>query len=830
MKWKRVGVLIGAVVIAVGPLYWYWLSQERARLRVNEARSRAARMAPRPKPNCPWRWRTEAEWAVHHVVRNIASWTLSDDKDGTPAAQVRVRRTATKTGVDTFAVELVTAADTRQFAITPAAQPWEASAYAGVSSTLLGAMAVGSQVPPTTDIHALLLSSDTKSLRQADKILSAALGRHPRDARLHEQAALLWSAYALRETDDGRADDRPFLNGIVAHLAIADALRSGQPRSEEGAIATVVLDALLLRQVDAYRSLDKLTTTYPGPTTAAWKTALQLRITKDPRLMTRGGKYTRLEKLEGLRAVEESLGCRATVEAARAWSLPPAADWVRVALRHCPASATPLTNQSLALQIEDAARAIEAQPGRTESAIEAVASASRSYDPQARRPSSVVPVDVRADAAVRHITTELMLRVRHLQGLGLPEQARQFASLAVETHMALPQGPLVALVLQNAVQTQAPRTCAAVARLVADRPDIVPPSSWGEVQRCRDQNLLAMVDGWMAMVAIPATGRIVRGPWVTGLKMAGPTLAELRLRAPWSADVAWDCLLMEYHGNPPSAAVLDAYAKLLDYDVYAMEKAVRDISDRDDDLQRLAEHICEADVERCAEYAERVANVDREQPAEKMWKRALAGAQDRIQLSNWLGVYVNILFDRGATSEALRVAKEAADIYSQMGLFTLGFVYERLGRFDEAVAQYAKITERYQDKKFENAFYVRYRQRYGDSRFREEAERATAELFPSGLVRRTLDELQREGHMGLLPVGQLGVAPKLQRAGMARDDRIAAVDGFVVLNDAQFGVVITFTDDPALTVIVQRGSRFVEVKGHYRRWKYGPVPRPAGQE
>jgi len=292
----------------------------------------------------------------------------------------------------------------------------------------------------------------------------------------------------------------------------------------------------------------------------------------------------------------------------------------------------------------------------------------------------------------------------------------------------------------------------------------------------------------------------------------------------------WRFLVAAHGPMPPTAEVLKAYEKLLDYNATAIKVAIDTIHDATDDdtLQQLAERLCEIDVETCAESAVDLAQLGREEAAERMWKRALAGAREPIGLSTSLGWYVNLLLDRGEEREALGVAQSAAQVYSAGGLFTLANAYERLGRFREAAREYAKITQRYENPVPENTFYVRYRQRYGNDQFGAEADRATAALFPGGLVRKTVADLRRQAPRDFVELRQPGeLDERFRRAGLRQGDFLAAVDGFAIENREQMVAALSFTDEPTLTAIVMRpGSGFIEVSGPYRRRKYGPVPKP----
>ena len=175
--------------------------------------------------------------------------------------------------------------------------------------------------------------------------------------------------------------------------------------------------------------------------------------------------------------------------------------------------------------------------------------------------------------------------------------------------------------------------------------------------------------------------------------------------------------------------------------------------------------------------------------------------------------------------KALKVARRAAEVYSAGGISTLAFALERLGRFEDAAKEYAKITERYGGKQDENTFFVRYGQRYHDQRFADQVQLATAALFPKGVVKRSLADFRQHGRSGAVAGREMD--ERLWRIGLRPMDLVVAVDGFAVENDKQMDAVLTFTDDPSLTLIVMRqgapGGDWVELAGPYRRLKYGPL-------
>ena len=204
-----------------------------------------------------------------------------------------------------------------------------------------------------TGLDTFMLAADTASLRQADSVLFAELKRRPGDPGLHEQAALLWAAHALRQSQGPRQDPRAFMNGIVAHLAIASALGPARSIGPEGELATIALHVLLNRQTTAMAALSRIEAAKPSKERAAWVRALQVRVTRDPRTIALEPAPTRLEQLESLVAFRRSRNCGAALERARAWGMRPSAD-VRESL-WCLDEYEGFAGDPLQLQVADAA-------------------------------------------------------------------------------------------------------------------------------------------------------------------------------------------------------------------------------------------------------------------------------------------------------------------------------------------------------------------------------------------------------------------------------------------------------------------------------------------
>jgi tetratricopeptide (TPR) repeat protein len=776
----------------------------------------------------PWRWATEAEWVVHDVVRHMASW--SDPRD-LPQIKVKVRDHAA--GI--FDVDITSRAGSRRLEVRRREHVWNPMTYVEVARALTPREPTPGPEPVLSGWADLLLEAGPSSLRRADAQLLLALQARPADATLHEKAALLWAAEALQTA----VRELALLNGSVAHLALAAASRGDDSAvGDEGILAGVAIDTLLDRQVEAMASLERLDANTPDPFVRSWVNALRLRVTHDPRLIP-ATRPSRLEQIESIAALSQSLSCRAGVDRARAWRLAESVSWVTAALgsSHCPEpTRIELTDTLPDLQIAEATVFHGGMKGDLAGLVTAIEATSTSNPHQPKAPTDVVPAFVRADAAALGLVRAFQYRVDQMNRLAQRDAIKIFDVATAQVQRDLTAGAWLTVTLERLQRERSTRglsrpTCDRLARIVADRPDLL--TSWDVLTNCPvgSMGLLKMVPAHRLTVTtfVPGTGRIGRGPWQEGLPLEEEHLSELARRAPWSRYLAWYLPPVRNRLTEVTAEMArESHAKLLDYDINAMEYVSTLIVDDDDELQRLNEKMCGLYVEHCAHGAERLYYVGRDDAAERMWKRAVQSAEDRIALSNNLQRYVGLLLDRGDTTEALRLARVAAEVYSGGGLRTLGYAYERLGRFEEAAAQYAKITRRYGDPGTENAFYVRYRHRHGRDRFDQKSQLAFAEMFPRGLVKMTREDAEKRGLMGVF---QHGLTPADHRVGLRERDQLVALDGYLVENEEQANLVWSLADGPAVTMVVRRQPHrgkpsWIELTGRRRRIGFGPVPRP----
>lgn len=203
---------------------------------------------------------TETAWLVEATARDILEMLLFAAGRG-PGKEVRFHLARQQTGSPSFEVGVEGVGQrgslTQHLALDGGI--WSPAVYSGWATALARRLGVtrSAQAPPEP-VAGRLTHPVASVLEAENQRISKWLGRDMCSPDAHEQAALLLSALALRESAGGFSDPRLTLCRMSAHLAVARALRSGSPASPDGALAEIAILALSKRQKDALDALGRL--------------------------------------------------------------------------------------------------------------------------------------------------------------------------------------------------------------------------------------------------------------------------------------------------------------------------------------------------------------------------------------------------------------------------------------------------------------------------------------------------------------------------------------------------------------------------------------------
>jgi hypothetical protein len=803
-------------------------------------------------------YQTEEAWIAGEIVRDITEMSAYAARQPVPADA----RQLEALGNGRYKVLQVATLPSSVDLDLSSQGPWSPAQFAALARAALGASkgtpgksdksdaqgSAGTSGKAESVYHALLEMTPERIVRTGQSV-SAALKTNMRDAHAHENAALVLGAFALRESAATFSDVRWTLNRMTAHLAMAAALRGADhPPSIDGAIALVTLDVLTRHQVRALDQLARLGARAPSASLEAWRRALQVRVTQDWRAITLSPSTTVLEESEYLRARRQTvLRQRGIVEAetlqvGRADALRiVGADGISVEDGHI------IAQEGLDREREEAAQVFQLMHDRAlfEDAAHMRIGGdvvtrlnARAARAMGKDGPDVLPWGAWAEFSQRHIamligTIDRFYRHRlgtadaaNVERFKLDQELSGLTLYPVATSMRTKgvnggDADLTHINEAIALATAAPELI--TARLWA----------WLEFGSGYEPVRRGMPTGtkWFitpsARVPYDAAMRVQH---LAQVKADVPLLSALLAEAPfdyWTATEYLKATQANAAGAKPpqasqaprAAAERDAEIQRvlgprLEYDPRAIRVAIEQTKD---DQTWLAMHAraCDLIVTECARYARALVNVDRPDEAAREYERTFADpSYDRVSFANEAGWLVTYYYERKKTARALELAEEAAEVGAEEGLTTAGYLYERLGRGEDAEQMYERSARRYDDPSQLLGFYYRAVHERKQKEFEGGWQRWLPTMFPDGLQPATAPSASPMPGRGVTVVKD---SEKLRQAGLQAGDLIVGLDGWRVDNLKQFRAINAFSDRPDRKLTVWR-TRISEVTLPWRLW------------
>jgi len=790
--------------------------------------------------NSKWKYATEEHWLVDETARDITEMlAFARHWDPKSLDLVTKPQTAAPQSYELIAkidgTDVDAAKTTYSFHVGNLGARlqwkdfiWSPAEYVPWASKVQADLGLAPSTPPTKDVAIVetLTSPTPQILRQESKRLSEALTKAPLDAGLHEQAALVTAAFALREAAGEFSDSRREICRIAAHLTIAHAL---QPESASPVrkVAEAALQTLVGREAPALALLADLEKDNT-PGTAAWARALRMRNTTDWRQVTT--EPTLFELRETFLARTRTVGCDFAIQSIGTRKPAPVDDWRRIILesafgveRGHQFAENSIGAELNSLQSDwglffdaklgenDVVKALSELPART------VVKSSDGHDE-----ISVLGWDLWSAQHQRHLCQSIHATIDFLRDKwGVPEyrDAQKFIRKNFDGLLLL---PLLERELTED-QGELPAISQRVTTLITRHLEAVPPSAWGE---------LRYADRKCPAVGVPPTENWAKPPLPFGTTYGicfrrncinFPPLSDkawwdgVLSIAPASYDVQSTKLWMQYHKDPPVEVAESTYQTLKYYNLWALQKLAAVEKDRSPGYLDTMQRICELDSDRFFELGNYYREANQPEKAAEAYQKGVDLSPDRVSMANQCGWLVNYLDEHGQAEKALAIANEAAEVYSFRGLETMARLKEKHGQFKEAEDFYKKIAERYE--KDGNgpltAFYLRNQDK--DPAFKTAATGLVNQVFPSGMTKVTLPDFSAPPADGTLLTS---TSPASTAAGLQAGDVIVALDGYLVHNEGQYEFVRGLTDDPKMQLIVWKGNGYREIAASAPRRRF----------
>ncbi len=777
----------------------------------------ALRPAPAPTPcvrtvEAPWA--TEDEWLAGEVLRDLAemtAWARDAARYRPPQVGVGVRpapagATALQLDVDLGLGPGKRVVDLRHYV-------WSPEDYAPVAGALLATASLAA-TPPSEDpgLPGTLTNARAEVLAQADVSVSARLGRSLLDAGAHEDAALVLGAFALREAAGSFTDVRRLLCRLSAHLALAQALRSGAAPSRAGRLAGATLLVLAARGADAATAVDALATD-ADPAARAWTRALALRLDEDWREPPQ--KASLLERVARFRAraatVDQAQALQDLDRSGRAdeAELP---DWGRIAMHPLPKvpSGHRFIGTGLDLEVRELQRARQAF-GLPALADDEVVSAVNV--PAQRCITTTGPrvlgfgafaAAFQRQAAFWFVMTDYFYRY----GLGLPREA-DAARVALEGRLARLESLPTALV--RAARSSPDRAAQAdVATRAVKQPEALTARVWAALEGtnsggCRNPDPRA----WFPRACpFGTTHDLVHREF---LFQQGAQADRMSAVSPRDYELLALRLKRGVTHAKSVSAVAELFGKRTAYDTRVVWYAAVVPATAEERLEHRRK-LCELTAEYCTWLGDELVARGHDAEAAVAFQRALDESLDPVPVSHSLPFLARFYDQHGQPRKAREVAASAASVGSYGGLKTLARWFERHGDLAQAQAWYQGIQERYDATDRVSppllGFYYRADHVLHDQRYAGRFEAATKELFPGGLQAFGEAERARPPARGLR-LEREGWRT-LYHEGLRAIDLIVAVDGWSVADVDQFDVIMELDDAPEVGIVVWRHGRYLD--------------------
>lgn len=819
-SWK--GLVLLVCLWAVGGYVWWAFYRDPAnRAPWATSNTRETVMAPPPPGMESWPFKTEQHWMADEIGRDIAEMIRFAKDPVTPVANLSFSTTAPSLSEGKFEFSAKAAGVEAKQSGTLTHHFWAGENYAPWAKLLLekwSAKVPAQSTAPNTTLVSALTSPAQGLLVVEGQRVTRELSQHPLDAELHEEAALLQGFLAMREAAGQFYDARHALCRMSAHLALARALQ--EKPAVCGQLAEVIQLALVGREVETLEKAEQLPSELQP-----WVRALKLRANFDWRSLDHPEKATLLEQMEYGRAL---VHCDLTaklqdfLQKVSASQMP---DWGRMVTEEnfSVEQGHIFAKDSLGLELQELAEDWKSWCGKELKADTLVVVANDTPGrcvANAGDGKQAMEVLGWGDLAAfhqRHICHSIQRTEDFLRNKwGVPEEAGKFEQFVNANLSGLRLAPIVLKRCAQNSTSYAPAMRDSLA-LCNKTPQLVTAANWAclaePVPYGTQSRSIPRPQAWFSPDL----------PFGTTYDF-GPRYYELHHL--WAADTAtWDKILetAPYHHdvirahrhkklgpNVSLAQVEESQAKICDYDLKSAWEIARHAEKEPAKYMAAMKKVAVMDGDSYIDLGDFQVEQHHEGEAAEAYRAAFEKAHDRVRMANCCDWIVNYDFDHGRKDEALKIATDAAEVYSYRGLETMAHLMERMEKWEAAEKYYGNIAERYSDQGPLASFYMRHQEK--NPKMAAALKRITDEVYPDGVEKATLASFNGAPKDGAVI---MSTNTHTTRAHLKKGDVIVALDGYRVHSMEQYTWVRALAHhDVPLNLIVWNGSKYTDVKAN----------------
>jgi tetratricopeptide (TPR) repeat protein len=711
---------------------------------------------------------------------------------------------------------------------------WSAAMYEGLTSALARQVGLGPSQPGlkgNTTLLQKLTDAKAETLEQENETLSTNLQGDFSNPVLHEEAAVLLGAFALRENAGKFTDLRAPLCRATAHLALAHFLNNGHPTGLNGRMAECMLLTLMENQAAALEKLGAMEQS-DGPLTN-WVRALQAFNTCDYRPLLAVKQPVPIENI----ALFQAYQCSVNVDLAwtkigrLAATLPDFARlaqeaWFSVGVgNYMLEAAVPLETNEIKsvyklsqggeLADKDLVAALNRPPGRCFTLEEG--------HPLKVR---VIGWGLWALALQHHLcqalTTDFDVLAYHQ---GLPDEAKQFSELADKTYDGLRLYPFVRRF--NATEIGPYHKAVDDAfKVTVETPHLTPAMCWNyacfKVRFAPEYRPIPNphINEWHKHNPPPGTAYDV-GARIYHSTFTGDArrVTEVHAMAPYNLDLCRYIVDQQLNKTPTFEQAKSLYELLLPYSVPAMRAVAATLQAEPQRYEEMMEKAAALDPTAYHELGDFAWSRNETNKAITYYDKAAEKNPDTVAESWHARRRIYYYLHTGQTNKARTIAESAAETYSSAGLSAKGDFLEGTGQLEAALEWYAKVEERYNESDEIWGFCSRHSQKTGHAAF-DQAVQKRLQAWGKILQKVSLRDFTSPPAEGAVLADNSDL---LNSAGLKKGDVIVAVGGMRVRNAWQYTTARDLDPNPMLTIIVWQNGQYREIKASPPGHKFGAM-------
>jgi tetratricopeptide (TPR) repeat protein len=705
---------------------------------------------------------------------------------------------------------------------------WSPTVYRDVATELartIGLNPGSPGGPEDTSLLSSLSDSTAETIERENLSLSAALEADFGNPVLHEKAALLLGAFLLRDHSGYFFEIRSPLCRITAHLTMAAFLKGTNSCGLNGQMAQATLLTLIGDEAPALDRLDAVGTNEPAALPMI--RALRARNTGDYRPLDEAEDLTRIESVAWFSALSDF------VSASVAWPKlndvqQRTIDFVREANQE--SHSVEMGHQLLAVSIPLEFREISgvydlshreklSRKGLV-TALNVLPERCFTTDSNGTVHVCIIGWGQWADFLQRHLCHAIQQDYYFLEDRwGVPDDAKEFAAKCDQQFGGLRLYPFVQR-FDCADEASYHNSVDAGFKVTVATPQLVPADCWNwldyKVNFAPEYrpNPNPHINEWHNHNPPPGTvydlNARLNHPSLTERPDTVAKFEQLHKLAPYDCRIVHFILAKTYPNGPTYDQAMALYGAVLPYSLTALRTVAETVTNEPDRYEKLMLQAAALDPSGYYDLGNYALHHEtNEDKAAEYFDKAVAGDPDSLRIAENAEWRERYYFKKGQRDKAREIADFAGEVYSSSGLEAKAVYFELITNYDEALAWYAKIEERYDDSTALIDFCQRYKRLTGSTRFDAALQQRMKRLFPQGLEKVSLTDFHSPPVDGAVFNQE---NERTKAAGVKQGDVIVAVYGVRVHNGQQYTYARGLKDTPELDLIVWHGGAYREFK------------------